>query len=370
MAIRSFPTYPSRHVGCAFLLALSACSGGEPAENAAEVQKATTKPGDIALTNDNIRRLGLRFAAAKVATEAPIAVVPAVIAPPPNARVAVGAIFPGVVSRTLVVEGETVRKGQALAIVTSRDVLTMGADLSRASARLGLAQTNANRMAQLNREGIIAGSRAEEAQAGLSEARADVSEKSRILRMVNASRDGGTYTLTAPIAGKVTAATIHAGSVIDGASAPYVIDAEGQYEAQAQLPERLAGQVKPGMSVVLDGMIRGTVTAVGSTIDPATRSVALKARLPAGPGTMAGKATSLALFGPAPEGAVTVAQAAVSTIGDRDAVFVRNANGVSMRRVTTGGKDGDRILILSGLKPGEQVVVSGISALKPLAQGE
>ena len=83
----------------------------------------------------------------------------------------------------------------------------------------------------------------------LGEARADVSEKSRILTMVNGSGASGTYTLTAPIAGRVTSAAIHAGSVVDGTTAPYVIDAAGQYEAQAQLPERLAGQVKPGMTV-------------------------------------------------------------------------------------------------------------------------
>ena len=37
---------------------------------------------------------------------------------------------------------------------------------------------------------------------GLGEARADVSEKSRILTMVNGSGASGTYTLTAPIAGR------------------------------------------------------------------------------------------------------------------------------------------------------------------------
>jgi cobalt-zinc-cadmium efflux system membrane fusion protein len=43
---------------------------------------------------------------------------------------------------------------------------------------------------------------------------------------------------------------------------------------------------------------------------------------------------------------------------------------VEIRKVKSGGKDADRILILSGLKPGEQVVVTGTSALKPLAMGE
>ncbi|SEJ26628.1 membrane fusion protein, cobalt-zinc-cadmium efflux system [Sphingobium sp. AP50] len=357
-------------IPCALaLLSLTACSSEETATRN-DSAAAPSDPGMIALSADNIARLGLKFAAAAEATEAPIAVVPAIIAPPPNARVAVAATFPGVVTRILVVEGQDVTRGQALAIVSSRDVLSMGADLSRASARLGVAQSSANRLSQLEREGVVAGARADEARAMLGEARADVSEKSRILRMVNGSGASGSYTLTAPIAGKVTAATIHAGSVVDGTTAPYVIDAAGQYEAQAQLPERLAGQVKPGMTVALGDTLRGAVTSVGSTIDPATRSVTLKAKLPAGPGALAGRATNLSLFGPAPVGAVTIDQNALATLADGEAVFVRSAKGVEIRKVKSGGKDADRILILSGLKPGEQVVVAGTSALKPMAMGE
>ncbi|WP_420144652.1 efflux RND transporter periplasmic adaptor subunit [Sphingobium sp.] len=359
----------ARLYGAVALLSLAACSGeqGAPANDSAAGRPTD---GSIPLSADNIARLGLKFAAATAASEAPIAVVPTVIAPPPNARVAVAATFPGVVTRILVVEGETVRRGQPLAIISSRDMLSMGADLSRANARLGVAQSSASRLSQLEREGIIAGARADEARAILGEARADVSEKSRILTMVNGSGASGTYTLTAPIAGRVTSANIHAGSVVDGTTAPYVIDAIGQYEAQAQLPERLAGQVKPGMTVALGDDLRGTVTSVGSTIDPATRSVTLKARLPAGPGAMAGRATSLSLFGPAPDGAVLVPATAVTTMPGGDMVFVRTRAGVIARPVETGGKDGDRILILSGIKAGDPVVVAGTSALKPLATGE
>src|SRR3546814_14979578 len=101
----------------------------------------------------------------------------------------------------------------------------MGADLARASARLGVAQSNAARLSQLSREGIIAGARADEANAIAAEAGADVSEKFRILRMVHGNAGNGTYTLAAPIAGRVTAAGLRAGDPVDGTTAPFVIDA-------------------------------------------------------------------------------------------------------------------------------------------------
>ena len=53
-----------------------------------------------------------------------------------------------------------------------------------------------------------------------------------------------------------------------------------------------------------------------------------------------------------------------------DAQGTQRSTGDLYRLYEVGGKDGDRILILSGVKSGEQVVVTGISSLKPLAMGE
>jgi len=313
------------------------------------------------------RQLGIALQPAALATAAPLADLPAIIAPPPNARVAVAASLPGVVKRTMVVEGDSVRRGQPLAVIASREVLSLSGDLTRASARLKVAQSNADRLSQLDREGIIAGARADEARALAAEARADVSEKSRILKLVNGHGGSGTYTLVAPISGRVTGANIQAGSPVDGTTAPYVIDAAGRYEVEAQLPERLVGTVRPGMAIRL-GALRGTVTSVGTTIDPATRSAILKASLPAGSAVVAGRATSISVFGPAPAGAVSVPLGAVTNLDGNDVVFVAAAGGFAPRKVVTGGSSDGMALLLSGVRPGERVVTSGTSALKALAQ--
>ncbi|OQW75412.1 MAG: efflux transporter periplasmic adaptor subunit [Proteobacteria bacterium ST_bin14] len=333
---------------------------------------ARQSPGMIAMTDDQIARLGIKLAPAIRADLAPLASLPAMIVPPPNARVAVAATFPGVVTRTLVIEGQAVRRGQALAIIASRDVLMMGAELARSQARLGYAQSNAGRLGQLSREGVIAGSRADEARATLREAQVDVSEKRRILALANASGGSGNYTLVAPISGRVTTASLQAGSPVDGTSAPYVIDAATAYEIEAQLPERLVGSVRPGMEVRLDGGAGGTVTSVGATIDPMTRSAMLKAKIAATPGlataTMAaGKATTITLFAPAPIGAVGVPAAALIKQSGADIVFVRSRTGFAVRRVSSGSGSEGTVVILSGLSVGDRVVITGTSELKSLA---
>ncbi|WCT75733.1 efflux RND transporter periplasmic adaptor subunit (plasmid) [Sphingomonas naphthae] len=328
---------------------------------------AQSRNGMLVVPANQARQLGIQVQPAASATDAPLADLPAMIAPPPNARVAVAASLPGVVMRTMVVEGDTVRRGQALAVISSRDVLSLNGDLTRAGARLGVAQSNANRLSQLDREGIIAGARADEARALAAEARADVSEKSRILRLVNGHGGSGTYTLVTPIAGRVTSANIQAGSPVEGTTAPYVIDAVDRYEVEAQLPERLVGVVRPGMTIRL-GDLRGTITAVGSTIDPATRSAMVKATLPAGSAVVAGRATNISVFGPAPAGAVSVPQAALTSIDGKDVVFIATGSGFAVRHVDAGGASAGKVLLLSGVRSGERVVTSGTSALKALSQ--
>ena len=339
-----------------------------PAARPGTVQgNAGAVPGDLRVDGKQATQLGIRLARAVAVEDTPLATVPAVIQPPANARVAVAATFPGVVMRTLVVEGDTVRQGQPLAVISSREVLMMGADLTRANARLGVARSNAARLSQLSREGIIAGARADEASAMAVETSADVSEIARILRMVIGHGASGNYTLTAPIAGRITTASIQTGGSVDGTTAPYVIDAANRYEVLGQLPERLVGLIRPGMTVRIDPDIRGRVTAVGSTIDPATRSASVKAEIAAGPGIVAGRATSLSIAGPAPAGAVGVPAAAVATVNNRTVVFVATTGGFAMRDVEISGTGGGQAVLLSGVKPGEQVVIAGTSALKALA---
>lgn len=326
-----------------------------------------TAAGVLAVDSARARTIGITLGTARPASEAPLAELPATIAPPPNARVAVAANLPGMVQRTFVAMGDRVVRGQPLAVIASRDVLALGADLARANARLGVSQASAERLSRLSREGVIAGARADEAQALAAQARADVAESSRILRLVGGHGGSGTYTLTAPISGRVTRADIATGNPVDGMTAPFVIDADGQYEVTAQVPERLIGTIRPGMTVRLGDLV-GTVTAVGSAIDSATRSATLRATLPPGAGVIAGRAASVTVMGPAPAGAVMVPAAAVTMIDGGPAVFVAARGGYAVRKVQTGGGSAQDVLVMRGLQPGENVVIRGTSALKALFQ--
>jgi cobalt-zinc-cadmium efflux system membrane fusion protein len=61
--------------------------------------------------------------------------------------------------------------------------------------------------------------------------------------------EDGTMTLRAPISGRVAQVAVETGGGVDTLTAPFVIEAEGAYQIDLQLPERLARAVRPGMAV-------------------------------------------------------------------------------------------------------------------------
>lgn len=361
-------------LGAAALLAVAAAVGAalwSRGDTPVEQAEPVSKPGT--LSAEQIKRMGVMTEAAALATSAELATVPGTVTLPPEARVAVTAPFGGSVVRLFVVNGQAVVKGQPLAIVRSIEPVQYGAALARGQAQLAVAQANAARTGQLVREGIIAGARADEAQAALREAQVAVSENRRILSQTGAGA-GGEMTLRAPITGRLAAVTVQTGGPVDGLTAPFVIENTASFMLDLQIPERLAAEVHPGMTLTLAGSadqtISGTIISVSGSLDPATRSLIAKARIGADPLLVSGKSVMATLQGSRSMMGVSVPSAAVTQMGGKDMVFVAVRSGFAARPVTVAGRSADRITLSSGLNAGERVATSGLAELKVLLGGE
>jgi cobalt-zinc-cadmium efflux system membrane fusion protein len=344
----------------------------QPAQLSTDLRVA---PG--ALTAQQLQRLGIQTKSVDAAVDVPLGTVPAVVTLPPDAQVAVTAPFDGAILRVYVIAGQQVSRGQPLAIVKSREPLQYGAELARAQARLGLAQATAARTRQLVDEGIIAGARGDEVNAQIRVAQTDVSENARILRQASAS-PGGEVTLRAPISGRVAAMTAQVGGPVMATSAPFVIENSTAFTLDLQLPERLAGQVRPGMSISVSGPgvpegAAGTIVSVGGSLDPATRSVLAKARVDDAPALVAGKSVMATINsngnGTGAASGTSIPATALTKIDGKDHVFVRTGKRFVKRAVEVAGSSDGRVFVTTGLKPGEQVAVSGVSELKMLLAG-
>lgn len=347
--------------------------GGSGQPDGAGQETADMQGATGMLNAQQLRRLGVQTVAAEAAMDVPLGTVPAAITLPPEAQVAVTAPFDGAMIRLHVIQGQQVSAGQALATVKSREPLQYGAELARAQARLGLAEASAARTRQLVDEGIVAGARADEMNAAIRVARTDVAENARILRQAGASASGE-VTLRAPIGGRVAAMTAQVGGPVVATSAPFVIENSSAFTLDLQLPERLAGQVRPGMRIAVPASgampeLTGSILSVGSSLDPATRSIIAKARIDGTPPLVAGKSVMVVIHHDGAQPGISVPSRAMTTIDGKPHVLLQTGMGFAPRAVTVAGQSGDRTILSDGLKPGDKVAVSGISELKMLLAG-
>lgn len=369
-----------RALAAGFALLLAGAGAYWTLATGPDAQPAAAAPAAApgALDAAQIQRLGIRLEPARAVTGVPVATVPAVVTLPPDARVAVTSPFAGTALRVFVTPGQQVARGAPLAIVRAPETIQFGAELARTEADLAFARSQAARLETLAREGVIAGARADEARAALRRSEATSRENRRLLELAGAAADG-TVTLRAPIAGRVASVGIDAGAAVSPAGpAPFLIENDAALALDLQLPERLAGAVRPGMLVAIlpaEGdtpLAAGRVVSVAPSLDPQSRSVLARASLDAPGGLIPGKGVSAVVTDPAApaRAGVSVPSAAVARIAEADQVFVRAGGRFVLRKVRVAAQSGGRSILAEGLRAGEQVAVSGVAELKSLLAGQ
>lgn len=319
--------------------------------------------------------LAISTSLAERASDVPLGSVPGRISLPPEARHAVTSPFPGAAIRVYVIEGQPVRQGAPLALVRATQPVSISGDIARARAELDLAETQAARIDQLAKEGVVAQARADEAAARLGQARATLAEAQRMAVLSGTGPDG-TMTLRAPIGGRVAHVGIETGEMVGDGAAPFIVEAAGPLRIELQLPERLARQVRPGMTVEVqlpgnaaaDALVSGQILSVAPSIDPETRSVMATAAIPTAPGLVSGQNVMVVINGANSGEGVTVPSTAITRIGGADHVFVRKGEGFVSRAVEVVANAGGRAVIASGLAAGDVVATSSITELKAAAE--
>ncbi|MEZ4327465.1 MAG: efflux RND transporter periplasmic adaptor subunit [Polyangiales bacterium] len=296
--------------------------------------------------------------------------------------------------------GQRVTRGQLLATLDDADPRagllqaragTLEAEAARvqyaqqadaAEADLRLARTTHERIQALAAERAVPQQRADEAEAALraAEARFAASQSgmnrasSRIAQsqaMVQSARNALEYTrVRAPFDGVVLARPAQVGDLSAPGMPLYILEQDGGRRVEVALPESMVGTVSVGQAVTVrveaaERVLTGTVGEVSPLVDPAARAFMVKVDLPADaldgvdPGMFA-----RVLFPRPAEVRLTVPRAAVSARASLDRVFVVNDDVAELRLVTLGAAVDDEVAVLSGLSPGETVVVDAPATLR------
>ncbi len=278
---------------------------------------------------------------------------------------------PGVVSALRADVGAKVARGAVLATLRSAEVGGARSRLEAADTRVRIAEENHRRELDLAAKKISAQKDVLAAEQELEQARAERKAIRAELGVVGGGGEGGSYSLTAPIAGVVTERGATVGNLVGVETALFQIVDTSRMWAELEIPETDLPQVAAGqeVEVTIDGTeraFRGTVSYLAPAIDPTTRTAVARVSLANPDGALrANMFGQAAIAIGAARDAAVVPRAALQKARGVNLVFVVQSEGqYQTRRVQVAGGEGDQVQITAGIKPGERVVTSGSFLLK------
>ncbi len=277
---------------------------------------------------------------------------------------------------------DLVGKGQALATLQSTELGRARADVITAKARLDLGNQTLVRKQRLHAERIVAEREVQEAQANASAAEAELRAAHASLRALGAGADEPTdssqYSLWSPISGTVIERNAVTGQMVDAEEVLFKVADLSLLWLTVQAFERDAVRIRTGSQVriifpALPGTsYSGRVDLVGRQVNPDSRTVTVRVVIRNREGRFRPGMSASAWVTPGDDTAttITVPAAALQRLAEDWVVFIPQAakGEFEVRKVGRGRDLGGEIEILSGLKPGERVVVDGAFLLKAEAE--
>jgi RND family efflux transporter MFP subunit len=287
----------------------------------------------------------------------------------------VGAKTYGYLDAVLVDRGDTVKKGQLLALVRPSDLpdqlSAARSAAAQADAAVALARANLERARALEPAGRVSRQELQQAETALASAEAIRSgARSQVAGL--ATRLGETR-ITSPLDGVVSARRLDQGALVGpqaNASSILTIDQIDVLRLFVSVNENDVHRLKLGQPahVDLDALqghrYEGHVVRLAPSLDPATRTLDAEVQLPNKNGELrAGMYGRAAIVTGVHPGALTVPVGAVQISNGRSFVYVLHGDKVQRREVTLG-VDGEQWLeVVSGIQPQDEVVTAGLEGL-------
>ncbi|WP_299806291.1 efflux RND transporter periplasmic adaptor subunit [Tardiphaga sp.] len=286
----------------------------------------------------------------------------------------------GQLQRIAFVEGQDVQAGDLLAEIDSRPYKAQldGADatLQKDMAQLASDRVEDARAAKLTVSGAGTGQTADKAKAQVAIMQATVAGDQAA---VDTAKINLGYTrIVAPIAGRVGLKQINEGAIIHANDTSGLVTITQIHPISVQfslpqdeLPDLLAGQSQAPLPVTVhtrDGsqlLATGRLTVIDSQVDTLTGMIRLKAEFENKDNRLwPGELVTARVIARTDRNATVVPSAAIQNGQNGPYVFVIGpSNTVALAKIKTGPTVGDVTALLSGLKPNENVVLSGQSRL-------
>ena len=275
----------------------------------------------------------------------------------PNEQVDIYSEVSGRIQHISFKEGQTVAKGAVLVQVDS-DILK--AQKAQLSVEENLAEKDEARKRSLYQSKGISLQEYEVSQSALADAKAKLD-----LLNVQISK----ATIRAPFSGKIGLRHVSEGAFISSSTLITSIVQENPVKIEFSVPEKYARNVKIGQVIQFqtDGDTRsysGKVYAFEPRINEGTRMMTVRASLPNPGGLIAGSFVSINYDMGKEENAFMVPAGSVVPILKGQKVYVVRNGKVEEVPVEIGIRTPDKVQVIGNLKEGDQVLISGLLAVK------
>ena len=282
--------------------------------------------------------------------------------------VTVSADLPGTVANITFESGKWVKAGDVLVELDTRQER---AQLAAMEAQRDLAKINFTRMEQLVKQGVLAQTEYDNALAQQKATEAQVGE----IRATIARK-----TIHAPFSGVLGIRQANLGQYLAAGEAIVPLQSLDPIYVNFSVPQQDAGQARVGRTLrvttndLAGTVFTGRVTALDAVVNENTRNVQVQATLSNPGGKLRpGMFVEVAISTGADRSVISLPATAINYAPYGDSVYIvsdmqgkdgKTYRGVRQQFVKVDGSRGDQVAVVSGLKPGDEVVSSGVFKLR------
>jgi len=281
--------------------------------------------------------------------------------------VELAADLPGVVRGIHFESGQHVAQGAVLVELDTRQEV---AQLHAAEAQRDLDRINLDRAQKLLTRQVISQTELDQADANFKQAEANVAT-------VQATIDR--KKIRAPFSGVAGIRQVNLGQYLAGGDPIVPLQSMDPVFVDFSVPQEEAAVLRLGSKVRVTadsvGVVpEGRITAINSIVDASTRNLLIQATFPNPHARLRpGMYVDVQVFRGLGGSVISVPASAINYAPYGNSVFVvqtkKGPNGqpqktVEQKFVTVGGSRGDQVAILTGLKPGDEIVSSGVFKLR------
>lgn len=379
-------------VVCFACISVAACGRGS--EDAARPPSATPAaaeaphtepPNTVEVDEEMLRDLRITTRPVESRTGSDLVTLLGELAVDQRAYAEVGTPVAARVTRLFVNAGDSVNAGQTLAELTSPELGRERAAYLSARARLTLAEAALDRKRGLAAEKIVPLREVQEAESAVAEARAALRASRAAIAAfaVETPEDDGddatssVFVLRSPVAGSVIERAAVVGQMLDPAAPAFRIGNLATLWLTVHAFERDAVRIRERVTArlsfpALPGQdFEGIVATVGRHVESQSRTVPVRVDVRnrenlLRPGM---SATATVPVGDTSGTILSVPVASVQRVRNEWCVFLpRDGSHFEIRRIGRGRDLGEEVEVLSGLRPGDTIVVDGAFLLKAQAE--